>query len=316
MRNPLFLPLCLGLFLLSLLVPAHGFALPVEMDEKDADKVGYTPVPFVYPLQSRVRTNHQSPDRVIDECRAQLKKDGALELFFPPQFPGYYVSVTITVKDGRYTATADGAPFAPNGGTSYRVLRQELTLQWDAFKPGEKLEGYCDIDFVETVRQLGGGVEEEYYFSWQGPFVAVIREEGFDPLAEASVKTYDIFLAHYELGPSLQAVSLPLDPKELDPRLRENLPLGGQIGSVRDAGKLAALRRDFWQAHPELNGKPVLEVTWDISPGAGLSDDGRDRLSIWFEREGDKWTQRHFAKWIDAELAFSDEEQGAAANKP
>lgn len=316
MRNPFFLPLCLCFFLLSPLAQTRGFALPVEIDEKDADKVVYAPVPFVYPLQSRVRTNHQSPDRVIDECRARLKKDGTLELFFPPQFPGYYVSVTITVKDGRYTATADGVPFAPNGGTSYRVQSQELNLQWDSFKPGEKLEGYCDILFIETVRGFRNKEEEEYYFSWQGPFVAVIREEGFDPLAEAAIKTYDIFLAHYELGDSLHAVSLPSAPGDLDPRLRENLPLGGQIGSVRDAGKLAGLRRDFWQAHPELSGKPVLEVTWDITPGAGLNDDGRDRLTIWFEREGGSWAQRHFAKWIDAELTFPDEEQGTPTNKP
>ena len=316
MRNPLFLPLCLFLFFFSLLVPAHGPAMPVEVDEKDADKVGYSPVPFVYPLQSWVRTNHQSPDRVIDECRARLKKDGALELFFPPQFPGYYVSVTIMVKDGRYTATADGAPFAPNGGTSYRVLRQELILQWNAFKPGDKLEGYCDIDFVETVRRFNGGGEDEYYFSWQGPFVAVIREEGFDPLSDAAVGTYDIFLAHYELGPSIQAAALEPESRDPDPRLPENPPLVGQVGSVRDADKLAGLRRNFRQTHPGLRGKAVLEITWDISPETGVSDGGRDRLTLWFEREGDKWTQRHFAKWTDAEMAFPDEEQSATADTP
>ena len=64
--------------------------------------------------------------------------DGTLELRFPPQFPGYYLGVTITVKDGKYTAGAHGVPFAPNGGASYRVLRQELSLQWNTFRPGEK----------------------------------------------------------------------------------------------------------------------------------------------------------------------------------
>ena len=310
MRNARLLFFCLGTLLVSLLLPASGIASPVAADGKDAGKVGYAPVPFIFPLQSRVRTNHQSPDRIIDECRARLKKDGTLELFFPPQFPGYYVSVTITVKDGRYTATAAGVPFAPNNGNSFRALRQELSLQWDTFKPGEKMEGYCDIDFVETVRPFEGGSGEdaEYHFFWQGSFVAVVREEGFDPLSEAAVATYDIFLAHYELGPSLQAVSLPPVEPEADVRLREPLPLGGQIGSVRDQEKLAALRRNFWREHPELQGAPALEVTWDTSPGAGLADDGRERLTLWFERKGDRWTQRSFAKWVDAELSFTDSE--------
>ena len=41
MRNPFFLPLCLCFFLLSPLAQTRGFALPVEIDEQDADKVGY-----------------------------------------------------------------------------------------------------------------------------------------------------------------------------------------------------------------------------------------------------------------------------------
>ncbi len=300
MRNSLAFLFRFGLFLILLLTPVRGLAYAIDIEEEGADTVVYNPVPFVLPLQSRVRTDHQS-DRIIDECRASLKKDGTLELSFPPQFPGYYVSVTISVKDGKYTASADGVPFAPNGGTSYRVLRQELSLQWGTFRSGEKIEGYCDIVFVETVRGFRSKEESEYYFSWRGPFVAIIREEGFNPLSESAIKTYDIALAHYELGPSQQAVALAPEPRALEVYHWEYMPLGGQIGSVHDSDKLGTLRRDFRQTHPELKDKHILEVTWDTSPEAQVSDGGRDRLTIWFEREGDAWTQRHFTKWLDSE---------------
>ena len=301
MRNAPARLLLLALFPLLLLLPARGLAEVKDIEEEGADTVVYNPVPFIFPLQSRVRTGHQSPDRIIDECRAVLKKDGTLELRFPPQFPGYYLGVTITVKDGKYTAGADGVPFAPNGGTSYRVLRQELSLQWSTFRPGEKIEGYCDIDFVETVRAFRGKEKDEYYFSWQGPFVAVIREEGFNPLSEAAIKTYDIALAHYELGSSQQAVALSPEPGKLETYHWENVPLGGHISAVHGADKLADLRRDFRRAHTELKDKPILEVTWDTSPEAQVSDGGIDRLTIWFERDGDKWIQRHFTKWTNVE---------------
>ena len=302
MRKAATFILFFSLFPLISLSPARGLAEVMEIDEQGADRVVYNPVPHIFPLQSRVETDHQSPGRIIDECRAVLKKDGTLELRFPPQFPGYYVGVTITVKDGKYTASADGVPFTANGGTSYRVLRQGLSLQWSTFRPGEKIEGYCDIGFVEIVRAFRGKEEDEYYFSWRGPFVAIIREEDFDSLSDAAIKTYDIVLAHYELGPSQQAVDLSPEARKLeDAYYWENVPLAGQVGSVHDSEKLAALRKDFWQAHPELKDKPVLEVTWDISPEAQVSDGGRDRLTIWFEREGNAWTQRRFMKWTDSE---------------
>ena len=79
------------------------------------------------------------------------------------------------------------------------------------------------------------------------------------------------------------------------------MPLGGHISSVHGADKLMNLRRDFWRMHPELKDKPILEVTWDTSPEAQVSDGGIDRLTIWFELDGDKWVQRHFTKWIDVE---------------
>ena len=104
MRNAPARLLLLALFPLLLLLPARGLAEVKDIEEEGADTVVYNPVPFIFPLQSRVRTGHQSPDRIIDECRAVLKKDGTLELRFPPQFPGYYLGVTITVKDGKYTA--------------------------------------------------------------------------------------------------------------------------------------------------------------------------------------------------------------------
>ena len=312
MRNAPARVLLLALFPLFLLLPAHGFAEVKDIEEEGADAVVYNPVPFIFPLRSRVRTDHQSPDRIIDECRAFLKKDGTLELRFPPQLPGYYLGVTIAVKDGKYTASANGVPFAPNGGTSCRVLRQELSLQWSTFPPGEKIEGYCRIDFVETVRAFRSKEENEYYFSWQGPFVAIIREEGFDPLSEAAIKTYDIALAHYELGPSQQAVALSPEPEKLVTRHWEDLPLGGHISAVHGTDKLAIVRRAFWRAHPELKDKPILEVTWDTSPEAQVSDGGIDRLTIWFERDGCQWTQRHFAKWADEEPTPPDEARGAA----
>ena len=290
--------LLLLLFLLPLF-PARGSAELLEVGEPGADKVSYEPGPFIFTLQSKVITDHQTPGRIIDECRARLKKDGSLEISFPPQFPGYYVGVTITVKDGSFTASADGVPFHPHEEVSYRALRQELSLQSKPLRPGEKIEGYCNIDFVQTVRYRDGK-EDEDYFSWCGTFVAVIREEGFAPLSEAAVKTYDVELAHHELGSSLAVIALRPEQEEIAGK-QASTPMGTQIGIVHDTTGLAALRRNFRRTHPELKKASLLEITWDISPEAGLSDSGRDRLTLWFEQKGDAWVQRAYTKWQDSE---------------
>ena len=130
--------------------------------------------------------------------------------------------------------------------------------------------------------------------------MAVVREEGFEPLSDAAVASYDIYLAHYELGPGLHAVFLAPAPVTLKGDMGY-VPLARQIGILHATARRESLRREFRMRHPELNDKQLWEITWDASPEAGLSDAGRDRLTVWFQSQGDKWVWRYHRKWFDSE---------------
>jgi hypothetical protein len=103
-------------------------------------------------------------------------------------------------------------------------------------------------------------------WNFRGSICEVIREKCFNPLDKENFMNFDLSTAVHEIGE-------PLD------QYRFNM----------DTAYVRGFRIEILNYLPrEGIDVEVRELTWDVSPISGISDAGRERLTIWYIRNQDR----------------------------
>ena len=258
------------------------------------EKVTYRQKAFSPSLQTECATNHQGK-HVVTEARASLK-DGVLSIRFPAQLPGYWGYMAIEVNQGLFQAKPGGVPFV-RGMPTYQVRTQKLILAKKNYRVGDTLNGYIDIRYNE----IDHYTQETHTFYFKGGFSTMVRAENFQAHADENIKTYDLLTALHELGSPLYArtLSLGADKHTLKEKMMDYPPFG-ELGQSTEfqTQALIPVRAELLKTGKQ---RTISELTWDISPGAELSDSGRERLTIWYSHKNRHGLPLRYKKWIETE---------------
>ena len=153
------------------------------------------PVPIAGYLKTQVATNHQG-EHEITACDAWMDESGKLHIFFPMN-PAYHLELHFTVEKGRFNTVLSWVPLQ-RARVENRIEHQNLSLEKPGYQAGDIIYGYIDLDFSTTWLDD----KTTHNFSVKGPFSAVVRPPGFNPLADASIRSYNPVEAVHELGDS------------------------------------------------------------------------------------------------------------------
>ena len=237
--------------------------------------VEYTPGELSKPLVTKCRTDHQGFHE-ITKSKAYINKDESLSVIFEPQLPAYWLGLELLLKDGSFQARPYGTPFSP-GKASFEVTKQELILRDSPIMPGIAVNGCTSVNFIQHNQD---GTGSPHFFT--GCFSAraypaegspLLTAEGLKLLAEQ-----ELAVIRYELG----------EP------IRDDRFIAGNTDRFRASvlGRGVSPRTE------------VREITWDVSPTAKLSDEGKERLSVWYTRQGDQWFPITHRVWQSGDSAY------------
>ncbi len=202
-------------------------------------------------------TSHQG-EHAIRKCDVYIDSD-TLVIHFPAELPAYWGSLTVKVHGGKFKATFDGVPFSLDALT-FETVRSALTLGKTTYAAGDTLCGTCGFTFEETNPQTG----QHSKFYYKGDIAEIVRSKDFDPFDDVNLVTFDLPTAQHELGEPLNSESYAMSAAygEFRVELLNYFPVSGSI-----------LMR---------------ELTWDISDTRDISDEGKERLTIWYACAKDK----------------------------
>jgi hypothetical protein len=224
-------------------------------------------------------THCVSDGQIWQKAQVYFERD-TLIIAFPPQLPAYSEDVTIKVYDGKFQAVISGEPFEPMTIT-FKTLQQHLQLDKRQYAIGDTLSAACDIVFhyTSTFFHYTSTFDTENdsivqgEFSFKGTICEIVREQDFDPFDEKNFMTFDLPTVLRELGEPLNREKFnTLNLSEFRVELENHL----------DWDKF------IW----------IEELTWDVSPMRDISDEGKERLTIWYyQKDGIRWLPVHFLRW-------------------
>jgi hypothetical protein len=223
---------------------------------------------------SEMKTDCVKEREIYRKAHVYLEHDTLyIHVFDPP--PAGWEDIMIKVHDGKFCATAYGFPFEPIE-ISYTTLEQHLQLGKKEYMVGDTLCGECNFHFQFTVTSWTDDAKMEkntVTFSFSGTIKEVVRTKDFDPFDKANFMTFDLPTALLELGePLYQEKFNTLSLPEFRVELLNIFPA----------------KEDIW----------IEEATWDASETRGVSDEGVDRLTIWYaQTDGVHWKPVHFLRW-------------------
>ena len=196
-----------------------------------------------------------------------------------------------------FEAKPGGVPFVL-GTPEYQVLTQKLILSKKSYAPGDELNGYVDITYNEKDQST----QKSRLFYFKGSFSTIVRVENFQAYADENIETYDLVTAKHELGKPMYERTFV--PEAANHMIKEKTMVpGSPVGYVPtkffQRPPLTAAETELLQN--SLTNERVMELTWDISPDAKLSDSGRERLTVWYRQKGKQWLPVIHKKWIQGE---------------
>lgn len=221
--------------------------------------VEYTPDDLAKPLETKCRTDHQGFHEVT-RSKAYMNKDESLSVVFHPEPPAYWLGMELLIKDGFFRAIPYGAPFSREK-VGFEVTRQELILRDSPVMPGVTVNGCASVNFIQ---KNPDATVSPHFFT--GCFSARVYPAGGSLFPAEGLK----LLAEQELAVICYELGAPI---------HDELFMAGKAGDFRAAILGPGISRRT----------EVRELTWNTSPTAGLGDEGRDRLSVWYTRQGDQW---------------------------
>lgn len=232
-------------------------------------------------LSTQIESSHQG-EHSLTRAAAYLDDKNNLAVIFEPELPAYWLGMHIDIKGRDFQARPYGVPFAP-GKVHFEVMRQELALFESDAEPQKFISGRVLVEFIQHEED---GSSEKHYF--KGYFSAPLKKPGdpapTSPEGLAAIAAQDLDMVIYEFG----------EPRHLAHFL------------AKDAD---SFRRSAIGANISPRTE-VLEATWDVSCEAPLSDGGRERLSVWYTRQGDQWfpvAHRIWTKGSASQPAYLDE---------
>jgi len=207
---------------------------------------------------------------VFQKARIYIEQDTIFICFTSP--PPYW-DMTIKVYDGKFCAFACEFPFIPVEVT-YTTLEKHLQLSEKHYTLGDTLCGYCNIrfQFVETPLFDRDSKPTRGIITFKGSIRETVRTKDFNPFENENFMTFELPVALLELG---------------EPLTRE------QFNTLA----LPEFRIELLNYLPVSEDVCVEELTWDSSPTSGISDEGRERLTIWYAKKNDKWLPVHCSQW-------------------
>ena len=215
-------------------------------------------------------THCELGSEIFQKAHIYIERDTMFICFYssPPHW-----GMTIKVYDGKFFASAREIPFAPVEVT-YTTLEQRLQLAEKHYILGDTLCGYCNIRFQFVVTSMIDSDEKSAngIISFNGSIREIVRIKDFNPFDNENFMTFELPVALLELGEPLtreqfNTLALP----EFRIELLNYLPA----------------REDIW----------IEELTWDISSTSGVSDEGIERLTIWYVQKNDKWLPIDYLQW-------------------
>lgn len=196
--------------------------------------------------------------------------------------------ITIKIHNGKFKAELGGVPFAPVE-FSFQTKRQRLQVGKELYAINDTLCGY--FDFLFQLTDVNTNKADDW--SFKGFICEVIREKDFDPFAKENFMNFDLPTAIHEMGE-------PLDLNEFN----------------MYASNIHEFRVELLNYLP--SDKPDIEIkelTWDVSPTREISDEGQERLTIWYVRKQYKVHFRKNGYYILSKI-WDDETKGISAWLP
>lgn len=283
------------------------------------------PVPIAGYLQTQIATNHQG-EHEITACNARMDESGKLHIFFPMN-PAYHLELHFTVDKGRFNTVLGWVPLQRDR-VENRIDHQNLSLEKPGYAIGDIIYGYIDLGFSAT--WLDDRTARSFYV--KGLFSAIVRPHNFNPLADASIRSYNPVEAVHELGGADGGIALSsiLEQDEVlyfytessytsktllhppvsatengeskgvpEPVFMEgDLYIPPAINAFEDpvstlSDQLFPIRLDFFRQVPPEAGTVFREISWGLNPSAP----DREQLTIWFKQSGEEWVHVGYRKW-------------------
>lgn len=168
--------------------------------------------------------------------------------------------ITLQIYGGKFNAQLSGVPlYGPQ--PTFTTLQGQLTVGQAHYTTGDTLRAQFDLHFRLTDPET----HKTHEWNPQGTLCEVIREKDFDPTVPQNFMQFDLPTAIHQIGDPLtdETFNMTNPVGEFYVELLNYLPPGSTPVIIR-------------------------ELTWDISPTASLSDEGSQRLTIWYLRRQDK----------------------------
>ena len=170
-----------------------------------------------------------------------------------------WAAITLKIHGGAFRAELGGVPFHTAEAPSFETKSQRLWLGKESYAQGDTLCARFEMRFRVAYPRTGEAEDRDF----QGTLCEVIRPKDFDPFAVESFMTFDLPTALHEMGEPLDRYSLDMTGL---PEFRVEL-------------------LNFFPPSPEIL---IEELTWDTSPTREISDEGKERLTVWYARPIDR----------------------------
>jgi hypothetical protein len=225
----------------------------------------WQPVTHIKSLRDTVFATHCEKDgQTIEKAYVYLDKD-TLCIDFPAQLPAYWDNVLLKVRNTRFHSEAFGVPFEPMS-ISFTPAGQLLQLDKLNYKVGDTL--YASLDLLFHYTTIPYNIEDTAIYGdyiLKGVICEIVRTPDFNPFDAKNFMTFDLPAALRELG---------------EPLTREYFNMQSLPEFRVELLNLFSASADIW----------IEELTWDISPARNLSDEGKERLTIWYHQsDGVHW---------------------------
>lgn len=199
------------------------------------------------------------------ECRAWMEGDTVAVLF--PKIDLGWAYITLKIHDDKFQAQLDGVPFHTAEVPSFETTRQHLYLAKENHEQGDTLCARFDLQFRIAYSE---GEPEEWTF--RGAVCEVIRAKDFDPFAAENFITFDLPTALHEMGQ----------------------PLDRDVFGVEGVTEFSIELINHFPSGTEFVCE---ELTWDVSPMREVSDEGRERLTVWYVERDGRWMPVEYKEW-------------------
>lgn len=216
-------------------------------------------------IEIRCATNHQG-EHTIQQCNVYIDND-TLFIDFPPELPAYWGGLSLKVHNNTFIASFDGVPFVSDD-LSFETEHKQLVLQKTHYNINDTVCGFIDVIFKEIDRKT----HQYSSFYIKGDFSAIVRKKDFNPFEKNNFMTFDFPTAVRELG----------EPLERDVFTTYGLP---------------EFRVELLNYLPASQDIVIRELTWNTSETREISDEGKERLTIWYTEKNGRWEPVHFARW-------------------